>query len=116
MRYVTAKILLALINLNATTQAITESVELTTMNWGTRSDANSTIEASNQDEKETTAIDTFPIEPLLISILAITIVIIIIAANMYFLKKKSRKEAKQDSIQTENTTKSCFAITIPGFS
>ena len=70
---------------------------------------------SNQ-EKETTGNDTFPIELVLISILAGTIVIIIIAASIYFLKKKTRSEAKQNSIQTENTTQSSFAITIPGFS
>ena len=115
MRFFIARILYALINSNEAIQAIKESVELTTMRSETKSVANSTTERFNQVEKELTANDTFPTEPLFISLLAFTIVIIIIASIIYFMKKKASKETKISSNQTVTNTQPIFAIAIPGF-
>jgi len=112
-----ARILYAMINTNVAIQAIRESVELTTMNLETKSVANSTTERFNEDEKEMTANDTFPTEPLFISIIALTIVIVIVASSVYFLKKKQGRETKISSNQTVTNTQPTptFAIAVPGF-
>ena len=115
MKFTTARILSSLINTNETIQAMTNSVELTTMNSETKSVTNSSTRRFNH-EKEMTSSDTFPTETVLISLLALTILIIIISASIYFLKRKSSNETKLSSSQPITNTQPCFAITIPGFS
>ena len=85
------------------------------MNPETKSVTNSSTTRFNH-EKEITASDAFPTEPVLISLLALTILSIIIFAIIYVFKKKSSNETKLSSSQPITNTQPCFAITIPGFS
>ena len=105
-----------MINSNLATQALRNSVVLTTMHSKTKSIANLSTRRFNQGEKEMTSDDTFPTKPVFFSLLALTIVIIIIAASLYFLTKKSSKETKLSSSPTLTNTQRCFAITISGCS